>query len=75
MGILDRTFADDFFDQVPAGLLSTDMQGVIRAANRTLLAWIGRDAEDVVGQLPFSGLLSVAGGAYFETHLRPMLRL
>jgi len=75
MGILDRTFADAFFDQVPAGLLSTDMQGVIRAANRTLLAWIGRDAEDLVGQLPFSGLLSVAGGAYFETHLRPMLRL
>lgn len=71
----DRSFADNFFDQAPAGLLSTDVDGIVRAANRTFLGWIGRTAEDVVGQFRFSDLLSGAGRMFFETHLSPMLRL
>lgn len=70
----DRSFAEEFFDQAPAGLLSTDEAGVIRAVNRTLLDWVGGCGKDVIGQLSFPDLLSVAGRAYFETYLNPMLR-
>lgn len=71
----EHSAAGDLADTAPVGLLSTDVAGVVRMANRTLLGWIGREADEVVGRLRFSELLSVAGRVYFETHLATMLRL
>lgn len=65
----------DLGEWAPVGLLSTNADGLVRQTNRTLLAWINRGAEEVVGRTRFSDLLTTAGRVYFETHLAPMLHL
>ena len=59
----------------PCGLLVLDADGVVTAANRTLLAWVDRTAAEVVGRVRLGDLLSVGGRIYWETHLAPRLRL
>lgn len=65
----------DLLDRVPAGLLSTDLNGLIQSTNRQLLDWTGLSSQDVVGHLRFCDLLSIASRAYYETQLAGMLRL
>ncbi len=59
----------------PCGLLVLDADGIVTAANRTLLGWVDRTAAEVLGRVRFGDLLSVGGRIYWETHLAPRLRL
>ena len=61
------------WDEVPAGLLALDRDGTLTDVNATLLAWIGRSRDDVVGRVRLAELLSVGGRIYWETHLSPLL--
>ena len=61
------------WDDAPVGLLRLDREGIVLQVNRTLLDWIGRSADELVGQLTLSSLLSVGGRIYWETHLAPLL--
>lgn len=61
------------WDDSPVGLLTLDRQGTVLQVNRTLLGWIGRTADELVGQVPLTALLSVGGRIYWETHLAPLL--
>ena len=61
------------WDQAPIGLLTLREDGTILAANATFLDWVGRDRAEVLGGLRLSGLLSVGGRIYWETHLSPVL--
>jgi sigma-B regulation protein RsbU (phosphoserine phosphatase) len=63
------------YDTAPCGYLSTSPDGLITKANRTLLALLGREHDDVVGRLQFTDLLTAGGRIYHETHYAPMLRM
>ncbi len=65
---------EELYEDAPCGYLSTQPDGTIIRVNRTLLDWLGRSCEDVVGRcLP--DLLTVAGRIYHETHFAPLLRM
>jgi signal transduction histidine kinase len=64
-----------FFDGAPCGLFATLPDGLVTAANDTLLRWLGRRREEVVGQARFVDLLTAPGRILFETHYAPLLRM
>jgi sigma-B regulation protein RsbU (phosphoserine phosphatase) len=67
--------AEDLYDHAPCGYLSTAMDGRIVTVNQTLLDWLGRARDEVVGTLRFADLLTVGGRLYHETHFAPLLRM
>jgi sigma-B regulation protein RsbU (phosphoserine phosphatase) len=66
---------EDLYEHAPCGYLSTLLDGRIVKINQTLLGWLGRSRDDVVGHLRFADLLSVGGRIYHETHFAPLLRM
>lgn len=65
---------EDLFENAPCGYLSTDKDGRIGRANRTLATWLGVEPADLAGRR-FSDLLTVGGKLFYETHLAPLLRM
>lgn len=61
------------WDDAPCGLLTLAPDGTVLRANRLLWEWTGRSADEVLGSVRLSGLLSVGGRIYWETHLAPLL--
>ncbi|MFD1828683.1 SpoIIE family protein phosphatase [Streptomyces desertarenae] len=66
---------EDLYENAPCGYLSTLMDGRIAKVNTTLLNWLGRTREELVGRRYFSDLLTVGGRLYHETHFAPLLRM
>lgn len=67
--------AEDLYESAPCGYLSTLLDGTIAKINTTLLSWLGRSREEVVGRMRFADLLTVGGKLYHETHFAPLLRM
>lgn len=67
--------AEDLYEHAPCGYLSSLLDGRIVKINGTLLEWLGRRRDEVVGRLRFTDLLSVGGRIYHETHFAPLLRM
>ncbi|WP_327676694.1 PP2C family protein-serine/threonine phosphatase [Streptomyces sp. NBC_00467] len=67
--------AEELYESAPCGYLSTLMDGTIAKINATLLTWLGRERDDVVGRVRFADLLTVGGKLYHETHFAPLLRM
>ncbi len=67
--------AEDLYDNAPCGYLSTRMDGQIAKVNATLLTWLGRTRDELVGRRSFSDLLTVGGRLYHETHFAPLLAM
>jgi phosphoserine phosphatase RsbU/P len=67
--------AEDLYENAPCGYLSTLMDGEIVKVNRTLLNWLDRTRDEVVGRMRFTDLLTVGGKLYHETHYAPLLHL
>ncbi|MFJ2027447.1 PP2C family protein-serine/threonine phosphatase [Streptomyces sp. NPDC087897] len=67
--------AEDLYENAPCGYLSTLMDGRIAKVNGTLLRWLGRRREELVGHRHFSDLLTIGGRLYHETHFAPLLRM
>ncbi|WP_049567368.1 SpoIIE family protein phosphatase [Nonomuraea sp. SBT364] len=65
----------DLYENAPCGYVSTLMDGRIVKINRTLLTWLGRARDEVVGRMRFADLLTVGGKLYHETHFAPLLRM
>lgn len=66
---------DGSWDDAPCGLVTLARDGTVLHANRVLWEWTGRAVDDVVGKVALSGLLSVGGRIYWETHLAPLLEV
>jgi sigma-B regulation protein RsbU (phosphoserine phosphatase) len=66
---------DLLYETAPCGYLSSEPDGLITKANRTLLTMLGRPAAEVVGRLGFADLLTPGGRIYHETHYAPLLRM
>lgn len=62
------------YHSAPCGLVSATFEGTVTEANDTLLGWIGRSREDVVGH-PFSELLETGSRLFYETRQVPVLHL
>lgn len=65
---------EDLFENAPCGYASALPDGRFSRVNRTLAAWLGYQAADLVGRR-FLDLLTIAGKVYYETHFAPVLRL
>jgi phosphoserine phosphatase RsbU/P len=67
--------AEDLFENVPCGYLSTALDGTILTVNRTFEAWTGLEREQLQGKRRFQDLLSAGGRIYHETHYAPLLQM
>ncbi|KPC83344.1 MULTISPECIES: PP2C family protein-serine/threonine phosphatase [Streptomyces] len=67
--------AEELYESAPCGYLSTLMDGTIAKINTTLLTWLGRSREEVVGRMRFTDLLTVGGKIYHDTHYAPLLSM
>jgi signal transduction histidine kinase len=67
--------AEELYDRAPVGYLTARPFGAVLRVNRTLLGWVGRREEELVGRRWQHVLLSAAGRIYFETHVRALLAL
>lgn len=65
---------EEAYDSAPFGYLTTSVDGVVEQANRTLLRWLGREREDVLGK-PLLELLMPGSRLFFETQYRAVLQL
>jgi serine phosphatase RsbU (regulator of sigma subunit)/anti-sigma regulatory factor (Ser/Thr protein kinase) len=63
------------WDGAPCGLATIAADGTVLDVNGTLLQWLARRREDVVGRVRLPDLFSVGGRIYWETHLDPLLRV
>jgi PAS domain S-box-containing protein len=70
-----REDAEDLYENAPCGYLSTDADGTILRMNQTFADLAGYRKEDLVGRRRFAELLTIGGRMYYETHLRPLLRM
>ena len=64
----------DLYENAPCGYLSTLPDGTVVKVNRTLCAWLGLPAEQVLHRR-LRDLLSVGGQVFHDTHLAPLLRV
>ncbi len=62
-------------DQAACGLLQTSDDGTFIRVNRTFCQWIGRGADELVGQRRFEDLLTTGGRIFHQTHWSPLLRM
>jgi PAS domain S-box-containing protein len=65
---------DSLLDSAPCGFLSFSDDGVIIAANKTLLAWLGYSPDAVTGK-HIETLLPIASRIFYQTHFFPLLKL
>jgi phosphoserine phosphatase RsbU/P len=63
------------YDQAACGLLVTECDGTIRAANQTFCRWMGVDRATLVGKRRLQDLLSVGGRIFHQTHWAPLLQI
>lgn len=69
----DGTFGQALLDLAPCGFATVAYEGPILQVNETLLRWTGYSREELVGVRSFEDLVTRAGRAYGQTHLRPMM--
>ena len=70
----NHQYTDDFFDQSLSGFLIADEKNIIIHSNIRLANWLGTTIAELKGR-HFSDLLSIGSKIYYETHLRPLLRM
>jgi phosphoserine phosphatase RsbU/P len=74
---VDESRINDFEDMLensPCGYITLQTNGRIAHVNKTMLAWIGRTADEMTGKR-FSDFLNIAGRIFYETHIAPLLRM
>lgn len=65
---------EDLYEHAPCGQLATGPDRRILSVNETLVRWLGRSREELIGT-PFPELLTVGSRIHFETHFAPLLHL
>ena len=67
--------AEDLFEHAPCGYISIRPDDRIVRVNATFLEWTGYDRDTLLAGATFLDLLSAGGRIFFETHVRPLLRM
>lgn len=65
---------EDFFETALCGFITADTQGFIMRANKKIAGWLTHTTDELKGKR-FSDLLGTGSKIYYETHLRPLLRI
>jgi sigma-B regulation protein RsbQ len=63
----------DLYEHAPFGYVSTDLDWSVRRVNQTLLDWIGRDRDELLGR-GLTAIFSPAGRRFHATHGAPQLQ-
>ena len=71
----ENAAVEELYENAPCGYLSTLPDGTIVKINTTLVGWLGRHREDLVGRRRVADLLTVGGRIYYETHVAPLLSM
>lgn len=66
---------EQLLDEVPVGLMVTDVKGNILQVNATLCAWAGYAAQELVGRRKLQDLFTVGGRIFHQTHWLPVLQI
>lgn len=61
------------YADLPCGVLTLDLKGLILQANSSFCEWTGYSAGELVGQLRFQDFLAMGGRILYQTHLAPLL--
>jgi sigma-B regulation protein RsbU (phosphoserine phosphatase) len=65
---------EDMYENSPCGYITLETTGRIAGVNKTMLRWIGRTSDEMIGKR-FSDFLNMAGRIFYETHIAPLLRM
>ena len=74
-GALPQADAESLYENAACGLLVTLADGVILRVNHTFCAWVGREAEELLGRVKVQDLLSMGGRIFHQTHWTPLLAM
>ena len=66
---------EDLYEQAPCACLSTWQDGTVNRVNQIFLDLIGHARAALLGQRRVQDLMTADGRMYFESHVRPQLRL
>jgi PAS domain S-box-containing protein len=72
--VITREETGELIDRLPCGFVSFGDDGIVRAANATLLEMLGIESENVVGR-HMETILTVGSRIFYQTHLFPLLRM
>lgn len=72
--LLDES-VQSLYEEAPVGYVSSLVDGTIMKINRTLLEWVHREREDLVGHARLHDLLAPGARIYYETHVAPLLQM
>jgi signal transduction histidine kinase len=67
--------AADLYENAPCGYVTTTPEGTLLKINATFVAMTGRPREWLLSSCRFQDLLTSGGRIFWDTHLRPLLRL
>lgn len=63
------------FEYAACGLVTTDVNGTIRRANKTFCKWLGFSADELIEKKKIQELFTVGGRFFHHTHWAPLLQL
>jgi len=66
---------EELYQNAPCGYLSFVPDGTIVKVNKTLANWLGYSAEDILGKMKFTDLISKGGALHFEMFFRPLINV
>jgi PAS domain S-box-containing protein len=67
--------AEALYEEAPVAYASTQVDGTISRANRTLEQWTGFDRSSLIGTRRLQDLLAPGARIYYETHYAPLLQM
>jgi PAS domain S-box-containing protein len=67
--------AEALYEDAPVAYASTQVDGTIIRANRTLERWTGYDRASLIGRKRLQDLLAPGARIYYETHYAPLLQM
>lgn len=70
-----KKITDQLLDNAPCGYLQIDSGGSILRINKTLLRWLGFEAEEEIENRSIEDLFSMGGKIYCQTHMLPLLQM
>ncbi|RYY02308.1 MAG: response regulator [Gammaproteobacteria bacterium] len=63
------------FEYAACGLVTTEVNGTIRRANKTFCKWLGFSADELIEKKKIQELFTVGGRFFHHTHWAPLLQL
>lgn len=63
---------DEFYNDVPCGLINSLADNRIIKVNNTFLEWLGYEREEIENKIEWTDLITMGGKIFHQTHLLPL---